>query len=103
MASDKGYRQLLCSELGDSTLVADYSRFKVPDSTYFRDPEHLNTKGAQYFGEHIAREGLQLQYAIDLDKGIFTYIPEADDANPNSNKSIQELRKEFEDDGEDII
>ena len=65
MASDKGYRQLLCSELGDSTLVADYSRFILPDSTYFRDPEHLNTKGAQYFGEHIAREGLQLQYAID--------------------------------------
>lgn len=45
----------------------------------------------------------QLKYAIDLDKGIFTYIPEVDDANPNSNKSIQELRKEFEDDGEDIV
>jgi len=68
MASDKGYRQLICSELGDSTLVADYSRFKVPDSTYFRDPEHLNIKGAQYFGEHIAREGLHLQYAIDYCK-----------------------------------
>lgn len=65
MASDKGYRQLLCSELGDSTLVADYSHFKVPDSTYFRDPEHLNIKGAQYFGEHIEKEGLKLQYAID--------------------------------------
>jgi hypothetical protein len=68
MASDEGYRQLICSELGDSTLVADYSRFKVPDSTYFRDPEHLNIKGAQYFGEHITREGLQLQYAIDYCK-----------------------------------
>ena len=65
MASDKGYRRLLCSELGDSTLVADYSRFKVPDSTYFRDPEHLNIRGSLYFGEHIVKEGLQLQYAID--------------------------------------
>ena len=65
MVSDKGYRQLIRSELGDSTLVAEYTRFEVPDSTYYRDLEHLNAKGAQYFGEHIVREGLQLQYAID--------------------------------------
>lgn len=45
----------------------------------------------------------QLKYAIDLDKGIFTYIPETNDANPNSNKSIEELRKEFEDDGEEAF
>ena len=68
MVSDKGYRQLICSELGDSTLVADYTRFEVPDSTYFRDLEHLNTKGALCFGEHIAKNGLQLQYAIDYCK-----------------------------------
>ena len=65
MVNDNGYRQLICSELGDSTLVAEYTRFDVPDSTYYRDLEHLNVKGALYFGEHIAREGLQLQYAID--------------------------------------
>jgi hypothetical protein len=68
MVSDKGYRQLICSELGDSTLVAEYTRFEVPDSTYYRDLEHLNIKGALYFGEHIAREGLRLQYAVDLCK-----------------------------------
>ena len=68
MVSDKGYRQLICSELGDSTLVAEYTRFEVPDSTYYRDLEHLNFKGALYFGEHIAREGLRLQYAVDLCK-----------------------------------
>jgi len=68
MVSDKGYRQLICSELGDSTLVAEYTRFEIPDSTYYRDLEHLNAKGALYFGEHIAREGLQLQYAIDYCK-----------------------------------
>ncbi len=68
MVSDKGYRQLICSELGDSTLVAEYTRFEVPDSTYYRDLEHLNTKGALYFGEHIVRDGLQLQYAIDYCK-----------------------------------
>lgn len=68
MVSDKGYRKLICSELGDSTLVAEYSRFEVPDSTYYGDLEHLNTKGALYFGEHIAREGLKLQYAVDYCK-----------------------------------
>ena len=65
MVSDKGYRQLIRSELGDSTLVAEYTRFEVPDSTYYRDLEHLNAKGALYFGEHIVKEGLHLQYAID--------------------------------------
>ena len=65
MVSDKGYRQLICSELGDSTLVAEYTRFEVPDSTYYRDLEHLNARGALYFGEHVVREGLQIQYAID--------------------------------------
>ena len=68
MVSDESYRKLICSELGDSTLVAEYTRFEVPDSTYYRDLEHLNTKGALYFGEHVAREGLQLQYAIDYCK-----------------------------------
>ena len=68
MVSDKGYRQLICSELGDSTLVAEYTRFEVPDSTYYRDLEHLNSKGSLYFGEHIVRDGLQLQYAVDYCK-----------------------------------
>lgn len=68
MVSDESYRRLICSELGDSTLVAEYTRFEVPDSTYYRDLEHLNTKGALYFGEYVAREGLQLQYAIDYCK-----------------------------------
>ena len=68
MVSDESYRKLICSELGDSTLVAEYTRFEVPDSTYYRDLEHLNTKGALYFSEHVAREGLQLQYAIDYCK-----------------------------------
>lgn len=68
MVNDKGYRRLICSELGDSTLVAEYTRFEVPDSTYYRDLEHLNTKGALYFGKQIAREGLKLQYAIDYCK-----------------------------------
>ena len=63
--SDEGYRKLICSALGDSTLVAEYSRFVVPDSTYYGDLEHLNTKGAIYFAEHVVRDGLQLQYAID--------------------------------------
>lgn len=68
LVSDKGYRQMLRSELGDSTLIAEYSRFEVPDSTYYGDLEHLNTKGALYFAEHVIRDGLRLQYAIDYCK-----------------------------------
>lgn len=43
----------------------------------------------------------QLRYAIDLDKGIFTYIPE--DGNAADGQGVQELRKEFEDDGEEVF
>lgn len=65
MVKDEGYWRLLCSELGDSTLVANYSRFEFPDTTCFADFEHLNYKGARYFSEHIVKEGLRLQYAIE--------------------------------------
>ena len=41
----------------------------------------------------------QLKYAIDLDKGVFSYLPSANDSTTD-NKSIEELRKEFEDDGD---
>lgn len=68
MVSDSGYRRLLLSELGDSTLIADYSRFQLPDSTCFGDLEHLNYRGAEYFSKHIAENGLDLQYAIDYSK-----------------------------------
>ena len=60
-----GYHDLLREELGDSALVADYSRFEFPDTTCYADLEHLNYRGAEYFSKHIAREGLKLQYAID--------------------------------------
>ena len=63
--SHSGYRQLIRAELGDSALIADYSRFEFPDSTYYGDLEHLNSRGAKYFSNHIAREGLRLQYAVD--------------------------------------
>ena len=65
MIDDSGYRQLIRAELGDSALIADYSRFEFPDSTYYGDLEHLNSRGAKYFSNHIAREGLRLQYAVD--------------------------------------
>lgn len=65
MIDDSGYRQLIRAELGDSALIADYSRFEFPDTTYYGDLEHLNFRGAQYFSGHIAREGLRLQYAVD--------------------------------------
>lgn len=66
LLDDTGYRQLIRKELGDSALIADYSRFKLPDLTYYGDLEHTNYKGARYFSNHIVKNGLKLQYAIDF-------------------------------------
>ena len=68
MIDDSGYRQLIRAELGDSALIADYSRFEFPDTTYYGDLEHLNFRGAEYFSKHIAKNGLELKYAIDYCK-----------------------------------
>lgn len=68
LIDDSGYRQLICHELGDSALIADYSRFEFPDSTYYGDLEHLNYRGAEYFSKHVAKNGLKHQYAIDYCK-----------------------------------
>ena len=46
-----------------------------------------------------AGDGKKLKYAIDLDKGVFNYLPNEDDALRGSDS--EELRKEYEyDDGE---
>ena len=68
MVSYDGYHQLMRKELGDSALIADYTRFEFPDSTYYADLEHLNFRGAEYFSKHIAKNGLELRYAIDCCK-----------------------------------
>lgn len=68
LLDDTGYRQMMRNVLGDSALIADYSRFHLPDLTYYGDLEHTNYKGARYFSHHIAKEGLKLQYAIDYIK-----------------------------------
>jgi len=65
MIDDTGYRRLIRKELGDSALIADYSSLKLPDPTYYGDLEHVNHKGAKFFSEDIAKNGLKLQYAID--------------------------------------
>lgn len=67
MMSDKGYYELICHELGDSTLVADYSRMNLPKN-YYADLEHVNFRGARVFSEEIARDGLKVEYAIDYCK-----------------------------------
>ena len=68
IVDDRGYRQFLKAELGDSVLVADYSRFEFPDTTYYADLEHVNYKGAKFFSEHIAKNGLKTEYLIDYSK-----------------------------------
>ena len=68
LIDDSGYKQLILHELGDSILIADYSKFEFPDSSFYRDLEHLNSRGAEYFSKHIAKNGLELKYAIDYCK-----------------------------------
>ena len=68
MIDYSGYYRLICKELGDSALIADYSRFEFPDSSCYGDLEHLNYRGAEYFSKHIAKNGLELKYAIDCCK-----------------------------------
>ena len=65
LIDDKGYRDLLRSELSENGLIADYSRFQFPDSTYYADLEHLNHKGATYFSNYIACNGLDLRTIAD--------------------------------------
>lgn len=60
MIGNKGFYDFLSAELDKSSMIADYSRFPLPDSTYFGDLEHLNHRGARYFSEHIAKNGLKL-------------------------------------------
>ena len=45
--------------------------------------------------------GKKLQYAIDLDKGIFQYLPATNDANGGA--GADQIRSEFCEDGEDVF
>lgn len=65
---DDGYKKLILSELGDSTLIADYICFEFPDDSYYGDVEHLNKKGAEYFSSYIAKNGVSFQYLVDYCK-----------------------------------
>lgn len=65
MVSDKGYKDYLLSEFGDSLLIADYTHFEFPDTTYYYDLEHVRKCGAKMLSEHIRDNGLDLQYSID--------------------------------------
>ena len=51
-----------------------------------------------------SESGKKLQYAIDLDKGIFTYIPAESDAL--NGQSSDDLKREYDGDlsgGEDVF
>lgn len=58
LIDDKGFYNFLSAELDKDSMIADYTRFPMPDSTYFGDLEHLNRKGARYFSESVKRNGL---------------------------------------------
>lgn len=64
---DSGYKHYL-STLPKQVLIADYSDFQMPDSTYFADIHHLNSKGAKFFSNHIKAHGLRLTTIHDYTK-----------------------------------
>ena len=44
-----------------------------------------------------------LSYAVDLNRGIFTYIPMSEDGDEVSADKVQDLIDEYEVDGEDVF
>lgn len=54
----KGYEEFL-STLPLSILISEYSDFEFPSDNYYRDVRHLNSKGSNYFSNHIKEHGLK--------------------------------------------
>ena len=87
----------------DLTQVAQSDRI-AQDSTVVLFIERQDSTLTLYLVKcRDSVNGKQLQYAIDLDKGVFSYIPCGDDALQG--ESCKELQAEFEegeDTGEDV-
>lgn len=54
----EGYFDLLSTFSDNDLLIADYSEFQFPDTSYMADIIHLNHKGADYFSNHLKKYGL---------------------------------------------
>lgn len=65
--SADGYKEYL-KDMDQSILIADYENFTFPDDSYWNDIIHLNTKGATYLSEEIAKKGLKIQTIEDWAK-----------------------------------
>lgn len=52
-----GYIEFV-STLDPRVLVADYSNFQFPDTSYYADVIHVNAKGGEYFSNYIKEHGL---------------------------------------------
>lgn len=61
------YKEYL-KDMDQSILIADYENFTFPDDSYWNDIIHLNTKGATYLSEEIAKKGLKIQTIEDWAK-----------------------------------
>ncbi len=68
MVSDRGYKDFIHSEFGDSILIANYADYQFPDTSYYGDLEHVNCKGANLLSNDINNNGLNLQYSINYCK-----------------------------------
>lgn len=60
----KPYKDFLRT-LGPDLLVADYTNFSFPDSTYYGDVRHVNYQGAEYLSSHIKNNGLKMTTVKD--------------------------------------
>ena len=56
--SSDGFYSILSEVLPPETLIADYTSYPLPDSSYFADPRHLGYKGAQFLSSEVAEKGL---------------------------------------------
>ena len=55
------YFDLLSTFSDNDLLIADYSEFQFPDTSYMGDIIHLNHKGADYFSNHLKKHGLHTE------------------------------------------
>lgn len=60
----------LKNNFSKTILIADYEDFRFPNTSYYGDVHHLNSKGANYFSSYIKEKGIS---AIQMKDYILSY------------------------------
>ena len=86
----------------DTTHIAQSDRIGQDSTIIINFDQDGSTLTMNLLKSRDSVVGKKLQYAIDLDKGKFTYIPSSTDA-ANGAGEIEKLKEEFVEDGEQEV